>query len=333
MYLLSRKRIMKAKSTKGFTLVELVAVVVILGLMISVGGRYVQFAVDAKKYNETVAKLVTIRNAIVGDDRLVVLGNRADMGYFENNYSFPAAGAGNTVPTVTLRDFLPPVPELETAAQASTYQVDAWGTPIFYDDSVQITFGAGATASNYFYVRIMSLGANGTNVVTGDALDEDLEILIRRDHYLDNMVKSNVMDSNGTIMRGYPNRAALTPAGNHQIRIVRLENAAGATQFGTDQAGASRLYYFQGLFSSQDDVDGNPLNWTSNSVPAGFYRMHVWPTNGASGADARGSIDHRNDLSGSNADLAQVVVVYPKDPEAVNFLEFRLPGAVDADEL
>jgi prepilin-type N-terminal cleavage/methylation domain-containing protein len=319
----------RLRAKKGFTLVELITVVIILGLLVAVGGRYIIYSIDAKKYNETLERLIIIRNAIVGDANLVVLGNRADLGYFENNYSFPAAEAGNTVPIAALRDYLPPIPELDTLGRAEAYKQDAWGNNFEYLPSVAQTFGG----TTYNYVRIKSFGANGTNVVTGDALDEDIEVLIRRDLYLTTMVKANIMDARGVILRGVPNRATMTGAPwTHQVYVMRLENAAGATRFGTDSAGVNQIYYFQGLFSSRDDSSSNPVNWINHPIPAGFYRMHVWPTNG-SAASAQGIRDHRNDLSGSNVDLSQPVIIYPKDPAAVNFLEFRFPGQVDATEL
>lgn len=326
------------RSRSGFTLIELVLVVTIIAIVLTVGSRYTRYAVDAKKFNATIEKLTAIKRALVGDERLVVLGNRADMGYFENNYSFPAPENGDEVPTTALAPYLPPVPELDSLSRCESYKYDEWGQLINYQVSVNRPAIIGSGGQAYDFVQIRAYGANGAGAGT-TVFDEDIEILIRQDLFTENLLIANITDNNGVIMRGCPNRAIGGidgSPGNHQIFRMRLENAGGAVQFGTDQAGASLIYYFQGIFTSRDDSDITvPIVWPSNPIPAGLYRMHVWPTDGtAAGANwAPGVIDHKDDLSGSNADIALPVVIYPKDPVAINAIEFRLPGAIDTDEL
>jgi prepilin-type N-terminal cleavage/methylation domain-containing protein len=315
----------------GFTLIELVLVITIISIVVAVGSRYTRYAVDAKKFKATIEKLTTIKRALVGDERLVVLGNRADMGYFENNYSFPAPENVDEVPTTALRPYLPPVPELDTLSQCESYKRDAWDQLIDYQVSVNRAALDGAVS--YDYVQIIAYGANGPGPGT-TVFDEDIEILIRRDLFTENFFIANIMDNNGVILRGCPNRVFGSidgSPGRHQIFRMRLENAAGTVQYGTDQAGASRIYYYQGIFSSRDDSG----NVASHPIPAGFYRMHVWPTDGTgnSGNWPPGVRDHRDDLSGANVDIALPIVIYPKDPLSVNAIEFRLPGEVDTGEL
>lgn len=330
-----RLNIKNTRLCSGFTLIELVLVITIIAIVLTVGSRYTRYAVDAKKFNATIEKLTTIKRAIVGDERLVVLGNRADMGYFENNYSFPAPENADEVPTTALRPYLPPVAELDSLNQCDSYKYDEWGQLINYQVSVNRPAIIGSGEPPYDFVQIRAYGANGAGA-GATVFDEDIEILIREDLYTENLLIANITDNNGVIMRGCPNRAIVGidgSPGRHQIFLVRLENAAGTVQYGTSQAGASLIYYFQGIFTSRDDTGAPP--WTSNPIPAGFYRMHVWPTDGtAAGANwPPGVIDHRDDLSGSNPDIALPIVIYPKDPEAINAIDFRLPGAVDTNEL
>jgi len=318
----------------GFTLIEMILIITIIAIVMAVGSRYIHYAADAKKYYSSMHKLTTIKRAIVGDERLVTLGNRADMGYFENNYAFPGAEVGNTVPTAALRDYFSPVPELDTLLQCESYKYDDFGQLFNYQIGVARAF----PGSNYDYVQIQAAMADGVfGGVPATVFGEDIEILIRQDLFEENLINANIMDHNGVVLRGCPNRTV--PAGitgapwQHQIFRMNLEDNTGAVEYGTGQADPRKIFYYQGLFTSRDDTDIiAPIVWPSNPIPAGFYRMHVWPTNG-SGASAAGLINHRDDLSGSNSEISKVVVIYPKDPESVNFLDFRLPGAVDVDEL
>jgi len=304
----------KKHSLTGFTLFELILVILIIAVIFIVGARYTVYAVDAKKYTRTVDKMITIKRAIIGDERLNNLGLKPDFGYFERFAAFPAAEAGNTVPTTALADFFPPTPY---TSSYDPYKVDEWGNDFYY-----ATTGTNIPGTTYDTVEIKSWGKDGADdsVTTPPTIfDAEFHILIRKDLYESNHVFLNVMDINGTILRGYSNPFGQSwgAAGyDHQIYRVYVTRINGAETYDTNTA---TITYDKGLF----EITG---------ITCGLFLFHVYPTTGGS-TNVNGWFDHRNDLSGGEAGVCQVVPIYPKDPNTPNFVEFRLPGVVDKDEL
>ncbi len=319
---------------KGFTLIELVLVIVVIGLITAIGGRYLLFSKEAAKYELSVKKMMTIRRAIVGDERIRCLGEVVEMGYFGDNYAFPPGeGSSNDeIPTVALEEYLPPLAQKASLSVNEYYKYDAWGNNFIYNDNYSYDFdGAGAEPS-YDTVRILCYGADGAAGDGTSPFDSDFHLLIIKNLYESNLVKMNIMDKNGVILRGVPNTPGTsgTPW-NHQIAIVGLLDSGGGVKFATNLSGASIFYYYQGLFSSRDDMDSNSTNWHINPIPAGIYTANVYASNGG-GNNAGGIYDHRDDLiSGKNL-VNFGVKVLPKKPDSMNFIEIRFPGEVDINE-
>jgi len=143
------------------------------------------------------------------------------------------------------------------------------------------------------------------------------------------------MDINNTILRGYQYNHNVAEAGRHQIYRVYVDHAglgAGTDDFDTGVNVPPReIVYEEGVFNIF--VKGPPHMGT---VPAGLHYFDVFPTNGNFATNKyEGLQDHRDDLLGVNTNnsIRQLVPVYPKGPSQPNFVEFRIPGAIDTVEL
>ena len=311
------------QSLKGFTLLEIILVILIVAVIFIVGARYTVYAIDAKKYTRTLEKMVTIKRAIVGDERLNNLGMRPDFGYFERFAAFPAAEGGSSVPTTALTSYLPPTPD---TSSYDPYKVDEWGNAFYYTTS-----GDDIPGTSYDTVEIKCWGKDGQDdsVTTPPTVfDADFHVLIRKNLYESNTVLMNIMDANGTILRGFANPLGQLwgAAGyDHQIYRVFVSRIGAAVE--TYDTNAGTILYAPNLVH----LSGNGL-FQINNVTSGLYLFHVYPTTGA-GANVNGIYDHRDDLSGSNDGVCQVVPIYPKDPSTPNFVEFRLHGVVDKTQL
>jgi len=207
------------QSSRAFTLIEILMVMVVVSIIFVVGGRSVGVSVDARKYMKSLDTMITIRRALIGDERFLNSGTPADWGHFGLQGSFPGPevalnrdGTNFTqgVPVTALANFLPPIPIPASAGTTTQhpYQTDQWGNPFQYQLYTDPTGGnptpTGDEAYNWFVdgngdiyaiVDILCTGSNGTkeaSVLDGGPppvppfLDEDMHIMIRRDLYEEN---------------------------------------------------------------------------------------------------------------------------------------------------
>lgn len=327
-------------SSAGFTLLEILIVIIVIAIIVVVGANNQGFQVDAHKYQETVAKLKVIKNALVGDDRLLNEGVRADFGYFGVNGDWPAAENTDEVPTTALAPFLPPMPE---TAGFDYYKQDAWGNSFIYRTDVA-SFVEDSDGVPYRALEILSYGQDGSSGTTRTIFDADTHILIRKNIFEDNFVLMSINDCIGTTLRAMPFyqdvAGALTPIDAsvqrdvHQIYRVQLLDVAGNVLLDTENMYTgtpnTALMYATSIFSNKFPFD-SPVQ--ENLIDSGIYRLRVYPTNGTLGNKRQGKFDHRDDLNESNAFLETVVPVYPKDMASINYLIFKFPGRLDLSEI
>lgn len=331
---------------KGFTLLEILIVIIVVSIIFVVGANTRTYQVDAKKYKETIEKLRVIQRALGGDDRLFNEGMRADFGYYGAFRSWPAPadlngdGTASELPISVLDDFLPPMP---SAASYNYYTQDAWGNYFTYQVDVDTPVQYGGGSSTYKGIEVRSNAQDAVVGVSKTIFDSDVRILLRKDLFEDNLVYISVLDSLGVSLRGMPfvnpNSAAAIPAAAqtdvHQIYRVVLLDLAGNVVLDTESFYSSigspqSLFYSQSLFLNRFPYK-KPFTF-SNLIGCGYYKLRVYPSFGGSGSKREGAFDHRDDLSDNNNYLEQIVPIYPKDPLAPNYLVFKFPGRLDLTE-
>ncbi len=218
---------------KGFTLIEIMIAIVIIGIMAATATRVFDVLQDRRRYEATAKEMDELAKAIVGDPEKVQGGMRVDFGYVGDTGILPrnlnrlrnAAGVqGWNGPYVTVKFDEDP----------NDFRIDGWGT-------------------NYVYRRnqgrIISRGSDGAPGGSGYAADITKRILDPISKATDNVVNVFVRDGRGTTLTNvhvtvtitYPGHTdtPLThstgyftintiPIGNHWITITPMPDYAGS---------------------------------------------------------------------------------------------------------
>ena len=175
----------------GFSLIELILVMVMISIIFAVGSRFINLGEDGAKYRKTYQKMIAIRRALVGDERLSSHGIKSDFGIVGRDHAFPAAVSGG-VPVGALREFLPPMVEMNGV---NPYTFDEWGNAFTYNPSSKQVGDDGVSIN---CVEIRCNGRDGAPGGTG--LDADFHILIPTASYLQSTLLFQFMDREGTLL-------------------------------------------------------------------------------------------------------------------------------------
>ncbi len=138
----------KATRNGGYSLIELIVVVIIIGIIAGVAVRSLRGANDVAKVELTKQRLEKIANAISGDPILVSAGNRTSYGYVGDVGALPAnldalvtnPGGYSTWEGPYLVD------ELTPDGSNTRFKQDGWGQSLTYSAGITVTSSGGGTA-------------------------------------------------------------------------------------------------------------------------------------------------------------------------------------------
>jgi len=213
----------------GFTLIEVVLIIVIMGILATVAMKTMQPAVDQSRIDSTVREMEILAQAVIGNKNLISDGVRSDFGYVGDVGSMPPdldalvsnpGGYATWRGPYIMNDFL---------ENADDYKEDGWGNAYNYSGGVIISSsGNGSPITRRFAESVNELLSNtvngsiydGLNAVPGDSA-ASVSVII---YYPDGAgsITTATVNPNSSGQFSFSN---MIPIGNHLVRAVYLSAA------------------------------------------------------------------------------------------------------------
>ena len=179
----------KLRSEIGYTLIELVLVLVIIGILSAVGLRSLTAVTQTTRIEETRQEMDRLANAIAGDPSLTGGGTRTDFGYIGDVGGLPAnldALASNPGGWTTWKG--PYITNEFTSGGGSTdYKFDAWGRAYTFSGGITLASSGGGTtltrvvaasAAQLLYNRVRLVVADIDHTPPGTIYDDSLTFVL-----------------------------------------------------------------------------------------------------------------------------------------------------------
>lgn len=216
-------------NNKGFTLIEVVLIIVIMGIIATVAMRTMQPALDQSRNDATLREMQIISQAIIGNENLIAEGIRSDFGYVGDIGSLPPNLDALVFNPDSYEAWRGPYIADDFLENQDDYKKDAWGNNYDYSGGVTISSpGNGSPISSQFAENegvllsntVKGTVSDGLNAAPGDNASE-VDIII---YYPDGAggVASATVNPNRS---GQFSFSDMIPIGNHLIRAVYSSSA------------------------------------------------------------------------------------------------------------
>ena len=154
------------RHVRGFTLPELVLVILLVGILAAVAVRRMSTPIETAQYEQTSQELDQLARAIVGNPDVCANGVRTDYGYVGDVGSLP--------PDLTALVEDPGYatwngPYIEAGPGGTAYLTDAWGVPYVCIDSLIRSTGSGSDIDRVIAGSLSELLSNTVEGVVVDA--------------------------------------------------------------------------------------------------------------------------------------------------------------------
>jgi len=161
------------KRQKGFTLMELLVVLLIIGLLSTVALRTIDSTRDRALFDQTAKEMKELIYAMVGNPDLTANGRRVDFGFYGDMMRLPNDLDELVKNTTGSPDWKGPYLRREFIQDTIGYRLDAWGNPYTFDPAT----GTIATIGNGKYPMTMkvvdAVSQLTENYIMGTVTDAD----------------------------------------------------------------------------------------------------------------------------------------------------------------
>ncbi|RME19244.1 MAG: prepilin-type N-terminal cleavage/methylation domain-containing protein, partial [Candidatus Zixiibacteriota bacterium] len=216
-------RAARAVDTRGFTLIELVMVIIVLAVLAAVGVSTFGNRLETAKVEQTKREMDQLAKAIVGDADVYGNGTRGDFGYVGDVGSLPPnldALVTNPGGYATWQG-----PYVEAGLQAGDFKKDGWGVAYVYIDTLIRSTGSGTNIDKVFARSTAALVSNTVRGVVRDAnlvppgnvYRDSLQLLLT---YPDGSGSTTTTATLPNASGGFQFNGV--PIGNHQLRAIYL---------------------------------------------------------------------------------------------------------------
>jgi len=206
---------------RGFTLIELVLVIIIVGIMAGVAVRKLSTSVETAKYEHTKKELDGLAQAMVGSPDLFADGARTDFGYVGDIGAMP--------PNLDVLVSNPggystwDGPYISRGVDPNEFKLDGWKVAYVYSDTLIRSVGSGSNIDKVIAVSGAALLNNGVEGYLVDADDEmpgavyrdSLEIRLTYPDGVGSLTTSSISPT----AEGNFSFAGV-PIGNHKLEII-----------------------------------------------------------------------------------------------------------------
>lgn len=155
----------RLRTTRGFTLIELVTVIIIVAILATVAVRKMSDSVENARVEHTRREMLALARAIVGNDNLYSDGVRTDFGYMGDVGALPT-GLDDLVANPGLATW--DGPYMHRGQTGDDFKRDGWDAAYVFADTIIRSTGSGSALEQ---VIAPSLGHLVNNTVHGTLRD------------------------------------------------------------------------------------------------------------------------------------------------------------------
>ncbi|GAB4326668.1 MAG: hypothetical protein Kow0074_21510 [Candidatus Zixiibacteriota bacterium] len=142
--ILDRSRYRRAADRRGFTLIEILMAVVVIGILSTVAMRSIQSGIESSRFRETQAEMNQIAFAIAGNPNLYANGLRSDFGYVGDIGAVPSS-LDDLVFNPGLGTWNGPYLNGQFAEDSDGHSTDAWGNSYTFTNGITISSTGGGS--------------------------------------------------------------------------------------------------------------------------------------------------------------------------------------------
>lgn len=226
----------RLKSQCGYSLIELIIVVMIIGLIAGIAVRSLRSSNEVSRTNATLARMDRLASAIAGNPERVSGGVRSDYGYVGDIGSLPPTLDALVTDPGGLATWNGPyvTDKFGSGGANYTFRQDAWGVPFQYSGGASIvSTGSGTTLTRHIAASVEDLLYNSVMLAITDVervppgstyRDSIRAVLVYPDGAGSYRWRSANPDAGGQV------EFDSIPAGLHRLHIIYLPDSDTITR-------------------------------------------------------------------------------------------------------